>query len=172
MNKQRAEQLRDTATRRQLTPAEQDEWNVWLAASGSERPGWEEEMRLNQVLRSLSRPPVSSNFTARVLAALDRDRRGATRNRVPRALWPAWLRWRWQWAAGSLAVLALAVVVLQESPRVQARKEVVHSAGVLAEAGGPLSVDILQDFDAIYALPNAPLPSMTEFAAAFDQPVP
>lgn len=172
MNRRRAEQLLDTAARRRLTPDEQADWDTWLDGAGPERTVWGDEMRLNRVLGTLIRIPVSSNFTSRVLAALDQQLRADERVGAGRRPWTAWARWRWQWAAGSVAVLAVALVVLQESPHVQARREVLASAEVLAGAGGLPSVGMLQDFDAIYALPGGPLPSVTEFAAAFDQPVP
>ncbi|MCP5523201.1 MAG: hypothetical protein H7A46_16825 [Verrucomicrobiales bacterium] len=172
MNRQRAEQLLETATRRCLTAGEREEWDAWLGASGSERTGWEDEMGLSRMLAGLDRPPVSSNFASRVMAALDHEWRVAGRRRTRWFSRAAWLRWRWQAAAGSVAALALALILVQESSHVRARREVVRGAEMLAEAGGVLSVDLLQDFDSIYALPGGPLPSVIEFAAAFDQPVP
>lgn len=173
MKNQRAEQLLDTAARRRLSANEQAEWDALLGqCATSERAPWEDEMRLNRVLGTLIQIPVSSNFTTRVLGALERElRRGDGR----RAAWLRWLpllRWRWQWAAGSVAILLLTAVTLQQGQRVQARQDVVHSAGMLAEAGNLPSLEMLRDFDAIYALPGGPLPSATDLTAAFEQSVP
>lgn len=172
MKPQRAEQLLDTAARRRLTASERAEWETWLGENASDRTSWEEEMRLNRVLGTLIKIPISSNFTSRVLAALDRELREEERSRAQWRRWLPWLRWRWQWALGSVAVLLLAVVTIQHGQSLQERKDVVRSAEMLAEAGHLPSLEMLQDFDAIYALPGGPLPLVTELAAAVEQPIP
>src|SRR5438067_2362092 len=93
---------REISWRRKLTPAEEAELRAWLAVHPEARAEWEAEIALtNTLVRSLPDVPVASNFTARVLQAVDRE----TAAREPRLPgWQPWKRWLPRVALGALAV--------------------------------------------------------------------
>src|SRR3954469_6162170 len=89
MNDPLENQLREAAWRRNLTPEEQASLRAWLAAHPDAARDWEQDHRLTAILAGLPPAPVSSNFTARVLQAIDRDTAASARRRpVP---------WSWRW---------------------------------------------------------------------------
>ena len=65
--------LRESSWRRKLTEAEQAELRAYLAAHPDARADWEMESALNAALTRLPDAPVPSNFTARVLQAVERE---------------------------------------------------------------------------------------------------
>ena len=95
--------LRELSWRRKLTAAEAAELQAWLAAHPEARADWEAEAGLNEALGRLPDAPVPSNFTARVLQAVEREAAAELRRR---RTWQVWLRWRW------LPKAAVAAVVL------------------------------------------------------------
>lgn len=164
----RAEQLVDTAARRPLTPAEQAEWAAWLADHPEDRERLETELRLSRVLGTLLASPAPSNFTARVLAAVERET--ARRAQVSRRSRPLWWPplWRWQWAVGAAVMLLVAGFLWRQQQQWRSRQEVVQSVQALTEVAGLPSLEMLQDFDAIYNLPAGPVPSVEELESALE----
>src|SRR5206468_10674569 len=65
--------LRDLSWRRKLTTSEELQLRAWLAAHPEAQSDWEDEARLNEMLRLLPDAPMPNNFTARVLQAAKRD---------------------------------------------------------------------------------------------------
>ncbi len=65
--------LRELSWRRKLTGAEEAELRAWLAAHPDAQADWEAEAGLNAALGRLPDAPVPSNFTARVLQAVERE---------------------------------------------------------------------------------------------------
>jgi hypothetical protein len=61
--------LKETAWRRALQREEEEAVRHFLAAHPDEREAWTEDAALNRLLERWPAPPVSSNFTARVLRA-------------------------------------------------------------------------------------------------------
>src|SRR5258708_17937194 len=98
-------QLREAGWRRKLTSAEEAQVRAWLAANPEAQQDWESEAAMNEVLSGLPDAVVPSNFTARVMAAVERERVRATH--VPGRQGAVWrLRWRW------LSRAALAAMIL------------------------------------------------------------
>src|SRR5262249_40432154 len=85
MNEPRYHQLLEAAWRRRLTATEEAELRAWLAAHPELRADWETETALNEHLVQLPDAPVSTNFTARVLQAVERESAGVQR---PASRWP------------------------------------------------------------------------------------
>ncbi len=149
------EALRELAWRRPLTDAERAELRAWLADHPEAQLGWAMEAQLTAGLRGLADVPVASNFTARVLQAVERD---AGARAVPRE--PAWRLW-WRstgWApktAFAAAVLGLSVFSVH-SYQMAARHRLAQSVAAFSEASARLSPEVLQDFEPIRRLPPAP----------------
>jgi len=73
MNDSEYRELIETNWRRPLTEDEQSRLRGWLAAHSEAHADWEAESTLNQTLARLPDVPVSSNFTALVMQAVDRE---------------------------------------------------------------------------------------------------
>src|SRR5947209_20326361 len=95
--------LRETSWRRPLTAAEQAELQAWLEAHPEARPNWEAKAGLSGVREKIPAPPVSSNFTARVLQAIEREERAPQRRRSR--------IWSWRWVLPKVAFATVVVVV-------------------------------------------------------------
>jgi anti-sigma factor RsiW len=148
--------LRELSWRRELTSAEEAELRAWLLAHPEAQADWEAEAGLNASLRRLPDAPVPGNFTARVLAAVEREAKAELRRRNGRWLiWP-WRRW--------LPRMAFAVVVVGAGfvsyQKVEAanRRKLAESVAVVSAVSSLPSPDILKDFDAIQALNPTPPP--------------
>ncbi len=140
-------QLRETGWRRKLTEAEQAELRAQLAAHPAARTDWEMESALNAALAQLPDAAVPSNFTARVLQAVERE------EARPRA-WS----WRWYWhgllprAAFVAAVIAFTGLAFQHHETSRQRIALAKNV-VLATQGQPMpSTEALENFDAIRRL--------------------
>jgi hypothetical protein len=155
--------LLDIARRRALTLSEQQRLNEWLALHPEDRERWEAELLLTRVVRDLPDAPLPSNFTARVLAAVDRPVATPARGAGFGVGWvlARWVR-RWQpIAALAVVVLALGVYARQA----HRRAEVAWSVAALP-ATELANVEVWRNFDVINSLPSGPLPSVEELAEA------
>lgn len=134
--------LRESLWRGQRSPAE-------LHATAPEA---RLEARLTAALGRLPDAPVSSNFTARVLAAVDREEAAASRTYVGSALWP-WLRTAW-WprvAAAALVIVVTSLAVRQQSER-SYHEHLAHTVATVALNQPVPSVEALENLDAIQRL--------------------
>jgi anti-sigma factor RsiW len=147
------QRLRETAWRRKLTDAEQVELRAWLAAHPDARADWETESALNEALTRLPDAPVPSNFTARVLQAVERDEAASERERAP--------RWVWTWRAlvPRAAVIVLVVgagLFAYQRHALAQRVELARSVATVADVRSLPSPQFLEDFDVIRRLHPTP----------------
>src|SRR5437868_14920929 len=98
MNDPVYKQLRELSWRRKLTEAEEAELHKYFAEHPEAMEDWELEGELNHLLEHLPEAPaVSSNFTARVLQAVElemaaQDREHSRKNPTGwRSVWGKWL---------------------------------------------------------------------------------
>lgn len=130
---------REALWRRKLTEAER----VDLRG----QPELELEARLTDALARMSDVPVPSNFTARVLNAVDLEE--AQTARTTQSKW-----WRWDWhallprMAVAMAALLFAGIGFQRHEAAVHRAEMAKSLSMVASARIP-NLDALNDFDAI-----------------------
>jgi negative regulator of sigma E activity len=137
-------QLRESGWRRKLTEAEQAELRAHLAAHPDARADWEMESALNGALNQLPDASVPSNFTARVLQAVERE---AARPRAG--------SWRWNWhslvprVAFAAAVITFTGLVFQHHA-INRQRTVLAKNVALVTRGQPMpSPEALENFDAI-----------------------
>jgi anti-sigma factor RsiW len=153
--------LRETSWRRKLTPAEESELRAWLVANPAARDDWESDAALSRVLERLPDAPVPSNFTARVLRAVEGESRAAQRQSES--------KWKWMWQP-LLPRIAFAVVVLGigflsfHEARAARRMQLAKSVAAISEVSSLPGPEILKDFDAIRQLTPTPPPD-TELLA-------
>lgn len=123
-------------------------WRRTLSAAErtalSAQPGLEMEARLTQALAKISDAPVPSNFTARVLADIEREEAQAARPQI----WA--LNWRslWPRVAIAAAILIFAGVSLQRY-EIHAQRTALAKNLVLAARAPSPGVDALENLDAI-----------------------
>ena len=156
---------RDISWQRPLTPAEQAELRSWLAVHPEAQADWETEAALAEALTRLPDVPVASNFTARVLQAVEREQASPQPRRLERLrrLWQGtWLP-RLAAAAmvlglGLLSYQAIESAQRQERARVQQQRtrvvarSLVQVSEAVAVADNPApEPEILQDYAAIQA---------------------
>jgi hypothetical protein len=150
------DRLRELSWRRQLTGPEQAELRAWLAAHPEAQADWAAEAGLNEALSRLPDAPMPSNFTARVLQAVERESAAELRQHEGK-----WLTWPWRrW----LPRMAFAVVIVGAGfisyQQVDAanRRKLAESVAVKSAVSSLSTAEILTDFDAIQALKSTPPP--------------
>jgi anti-sigma factor RsiW len=145
MNESDFNSLKESSWRRKLTEAEEASLRAWLADHPEAKGDCELDRQLTEALEKLPPVPVPSNFTARVLQAIERESvpaRGPAPNRLTwflRSLLPK--------AAVAAVILGVGLLTYREhtlSKHSESAQEVKMVAGVLVP--GP---EILQDFDTI-----------------------
>jgi negative regulator of sigma E activity len=108
-------------------------------------PDMEAEARLTAALGKLADAPVATNFTSRVLAAVELEDRQAARA----------TRRRWNWrlllprVAMATAVIAFIGIGFQRYSADQHRQEIAKSLAMVASAHTLPSVDALENLEAI-----------------------
>jgi len=151
MNDVRKDELVKLSMRCGLSPEERSRLEAHFAAQPELRSDWEEEWAISRALQSLPNIPVSSNFTAQVMQALDAEARSAERRFPWSRLWVPRL-----WPRLGLGVLALGIAFLgghkwYETTRHERYvRDVSFAAADLAAM--PNAELLLRDFDAIREL--------------------
>jgi len=137
-------QLRESGWRRKLTEAEQTELRTLLAANPDARADWEMESALNAALTQLPDASVPSNFTTRVLQAVEREE---ARSR-------AW-SWRWNWhalvprVAFAAAVITFIGLAFQHHEIYRQRIALARNVALVTRGQPMPSPEALENFDAI-----------------------
>ncbi len=170
MNDAEYNEMRAASWRRTLSPSEEIRVQTYLAAHPQAQADWEEDLALTRQLQELPQPPLSSNFTAMVLRAIDAETTQVERS-SPRLAW--WERWLGGVAArvaltALVAVLGLAAF-LQHEGEIRTRKQVaedVEQFFTVANLGAAADPEVFEDFDAIQKLQPVSLSSDDDLLAA------
>jgi hypothetical protein len=117
---------------------------------------WEDEVRLDHLLRRLPDAPLSSNFTACVLSQAAREASGRTPE-ASQARWPSFtetlLSWRWSARLAVASALVAVTLLSVHQYHVSARQEVARSVAEVSCVAS-LPMDVLMNFEAIQRLPE------------------
>jgi hypothetical protein len=148
--------LREVSWRRELSSAEEAELRNWLAAHPEAQADWQAEAGLNAGLGRLPDAPVPSNFTARVLQAVERE--AVAELRRPQGKWLTWLWLRWLPKAAFAAIIVGVGLLSFHQVQAAHRKRLVESVAAVSAVSSLPGSDILSDFDAIRALNPPPAP--------------
>ncbi len=152
------QELRERLWRRPLTPAEEVGLRSVLGQPPQAQQDWEADQLLSTGLARLPQTPVPTNFTARVLRAIEREQRAAHRSRGL-----SWRIWTWRWlprAAVAAVVVSAGLVSYREVNEAQHRTQVADSVRAVSAAGVKVipSPNILENFDDILAMDRAVAP--------------
>lgn len=164
------DELRDTALRRPLDAAEEARLRTHFLLHPEDQPRWEADMALEHALDSLPNAPLASNFTAQVLAAVDRNDRCA----ISPARSPGWLAWlhhlRWTHATATAAVLLAVALLAQQQLRRHSHAKLASDLKEVSSVARLPSVEMLKDFDAINSLGQASRADLDLLAAFAPEP--
>jgi len=136
-------QLRELAWRRKLTDGEKD----GLRAQPEAQAELELESRLSDALARMPDASLPSNFTARVIQAIEREEAHVAKTQ----------KWSWYWRvlvprfAVAVAIVGFAGLAYQRH-EVGKRAEFARDIALLAQAQPVPSVEVLKNFDAIQRL--------------------
>lgn len=154
MNPPELDQLIDLARRRMLSAEEQVRLDQLLAAAPGAWPERDEELALSRLLAGLPDAPLASNFSARVMQAIDLADARAARDAVDTG--PNWWPRRWfgrlAWATAAVAVSGFSWLQYQNWQRA----ETARSLQVITEVASVPSVEALKDFDVIQSFASVP----------------
>jgi len=144
----------ELAWRRKLNASEEAQLRSWLATHPEAQAHYEAETALNEALDSLPNAPLASNFTARVLRAVESENVRVEQIRGPGIFFSGALRWlpRTAMAALTIAVGLLSYQHFREAHRVQMARDAV----VASEVASLANPKILEDFEVIRAMSRAP----------------
>jgi hypothetical protein len=159
MKRQDGSEFWKTGLRRKMSIGEEAEWQIHLADQPEARAQFQEELSLNRALQRLPDIPVSSNFTALVMQAVEREYQHRSRPMLWR-LWADYVAFNWgrKLAFGS-ALLLLGVLSYQQY-QLSARRALAMS---LSSIESVLPVEgAVEDFRAAYGLRRVPTPSPSE----------
>lgn len=144
--------LREIAWRRPLTDAERAELHAWLETHPDARAEWEAELALSEQLQQMANAPVASNFTARVMAEVEK---------VSGSEQTSTVRVRFGWIQRFLPRIAVATVVVGLAWIGYHRYETAREAEQMAELMKALpEPEALRNFEVIQRLDPVVGPDM------------
>jgi|SRR6185312_8639604 len=135
--------------RQALTADEEASVRAWLAQHPESRADWDLETQLSEALDKLPNVPVPSNFTARVLQAIERE---AAAPKRPANATPWFVRVLLPRAAVAALILTFCLVEYHNHSAAD-RADLVQGVKVVSGVASLPSPQILQDFDTIRQLP-------------------
>ena len=164
MNDPLFQQLLEISWQRRLTDAEQAQLRAYFEAHPEAAEEWLLESGLTQALDELPTVPVSSNFTARVLQAVELEEATAARAREKnrRFGWPVF-KWAPQTAAAAL-VLGIGIFSYQQH-QVQARSSMAHNVLAVSQVVSASNPELMENFDVIRKLSDPQPKADTEILA-------
>jgi hypothetical protein len=150
MNEQDYQQLRETSWKRPLTATERAQIEAYLSDHPEEKPEWEREAALNQLLDRLPAvPSVASNFTAQVMQAVAREARRPVRASV----WPlSWFRYGWPRRIAAACLVLGACWLGWHEYRLSMRTEMARQIADVAEAIQASDLELIANYDPIRRL--------------------
>lgn len=166
MNQSEYSELKEKSWRSKLTASEQAELRTWLAEHPEQAEDWQLEANLTQAIQRLPDAPAPSNFTARVLRAVEHEALAQTRPHV--------LVWKWLFhslvprTAVAAVLLGVALFTYNEQhtasvrrkqqAELERRAELVQGVKAVADVPSLPTPEILQDFDTIRKMGATPGP--------------
>jgi anti-sigma factor RsiW len=162
MTPQEFQRLKDKAREDRLTADERAAFRAYLLAHPQAQADWEEEQDLDRLSNQLPDVPVSSNFTARVLVAAQREtsREQATATSSPAITTNPGAWWRWflrpQAAFVAAALIAVGLLAYRQQ-RALKHAEMAESLAKFADTTALPDVEALKNFEAILRLSQMPV---------------
>ena len=147
------DKLMDALRAGKLTAQQEAQLDEYLAGQPAQRSACEEDLALNSMLRNLPDAPLSSNFTARVLQAARQPR---SRSAQPGLFWLRVLLRQWLPNAALAGVVLGAGLIAYEQHHLSERRQLAQGLRQISQLATQTSVELLENFDAIQRLNQAP----------------
>ena len=143
------QRLREMSWRRALTEAERAELRAWLASHPEAAADIEAEAALTHALANSPDAPAPSNFTTRVMAAIQQDDAAHARTKSsPQSHW-----WRAFIPRFAVAVLVIIGIVFAYRHNANVRRiELAQAAQQMSEARILSDATVIEDFETILCL--------------------
>ena len=156
MNDPLYHQLRELSWRRKLTDAEEAQLRALLAAHPEAQTEWQADVSLNQVLERLPDVPLASNFTSRVLQAVERAAgdQSQKKGKAWGKLW--WPSLGWLPKAAVAAMVLCAVLLGHHHHRVNVRTQIAQSLPKVSSVISLSSPEVWENFSVINQLSHTP----------------
>lgn len=153
MSENEFQNLIEASWRRALTAQEEAALKEYLAVHSEARMILDEELALSCVVRALPDVPVSTNFTSRVLQAVERDTMPSARATQGVI---SWLKRNWIPRIAIASLFVCAGFVSVQEYRTSKRTEIARDIAAVSGAA-TFPQEWLQDFDAINRLSQPPV---------------
>ena len=143
------QRLREMSWRRALTEAERAELRAWLTAHPEAAADIEAEAALTHALANSPDAPAPSNFTTRVMAAIQQDEAAQARSKAgPLTHW-----WRVLVPRFAVATVIIIGIVFAYRHNANVRRiELAQAAQQLSEARILSDATVIEDFETILCL--------------------
>lgn len=158
MNESRDQQRREIVWRRPLQPAELAEPAGRPVASPDQAVDWQEENRLTLALAQLPNLPVANNFTARVLAAVEREDAHVRPVATPWANWITARVWRWLAPTAAVALILAGVGLAWQWRQATTRATLARDIAAMSRVSELAPPEVFAEFEIINRLGGPPLP--------------
>lgn len=172
MSESEYQKLLDLRLQRPLLPEEQSRLDELGSQHPEIRDHWDEEMRLSELLNRLPDAPVSSNFTARTLEAVQQE---TAPKRASRRRLFGGLPLRWIHAATATAAALTAAWFLYDQKQSAGRAEIAGDVAQVSSAAlahdtlkAEVGIEALMHFEEISRLETPPIVD-DELLAALEQ---
>jgi hypothetical protein len=156
MNDPLYHQLCELSWRHKLTDAQEARLRFFLAAHPDAQADWEGEKGLNQLLEKLSDVPISSNFTNRVLRALEGETAGQSWAHTPWRRFLCWHAFGWLPKTAVATVLLCAALLGYQHHRVARRAQIAQSLPRVSSVISLSSPEVWENFNTINQLSRTP----------------
>ena len=153
------------AVRGSLSSRDQADFDRALAADPALRARFDEERALDHALGELPDAPLSSNFTALVLQAVQREDSRPRHASRP----PFWARFKFVRLASALSLLAAVALTLDYRQEAEQREQIARGLTAFTQVSSAIAVEetppveIFSNFEAIQTLSHVPAESELDF---------
>jgi hypothetical protein len=167
MNDPVYKRLRELSWRRRLAEAEEAELQSYLTEHPEAKEDWEREGELNHLLEHLPEaPPVASNFTARVLQAVELEAAAQEREHVRQGKGSGWwLPANWVRKAAAVCLVAGLGIMAYHQQQLNSQRIMVRDVAEMTEVVSASDPDMITDFESIRRLSDSPPKADTEILA-------
>lgn len=155
MNGPEFDELLKKQMRGSLTAEDDTALQARFRHDSSAEAAWEEDLRLNQLLQQVPDAPISSNFTARVLGAIELEEKKEARRSPWRGV-GQWLRVGLARKAALATIIAGVSMLTYHQYRSGVREEMARNAAAVSSIAALPSVDVLENFEIIQGLNQLP----------------
>ena len=168
MSESEIQELIETMLRRELTPAEEARWRH-VQSDPATPVAALEQARLSRLVRRLPPAELSTNFTSQVVLRVEALEAARQHTTLPH--WSGWRRLLASahgWQVACAAFVMLFGLAVHQSYQSHARLAVARSVVAVSPLASTPPLHVLEDFNSIYTLSQAPVAEDDKLVAALE----